>query len=104
MFDRGEIDSYPVYRPSGSGGPHIEWIMADKGEYGSRRHRPDDLPAYEDKSGGSSYWLWGKRHRETGPFVPGPDTKYALNNEYLSKEQFEALTPEERAAMRPQKP
>ena len=116
MFDKGEAESFPVYHETGGGrggnGAWVEWVTFPGRDFGNRlgnRHRDNDLPAYEDESGAVSYWLHGHRHRENGPFSSDPNNpdytdSYELGGKQFSKAQYDALTPEERAALRPKKP
>ncbi len=96
MFDKRLIESFPRKKED-----HIVWLLRDN--WTDFRHRPDNLPAYEDAAGEVSYWFKNKRHREDGEWASSmpEEQRYALNDKFYTEEQFYAMTPEQRKALRP---
>lgn len=67
-------------------------------------HREGDLPAKEWKDGAKSWWKKGLRHREDGHAIEYADgnKEYWLNNQYYSKEEWEAEVAKLKAPKIPQ--
>jgi hypothetical protein len=75
-------------------GPAMIWANGDKAWYvDSKLHRTDG-PAVIWSSGSKLWYVDDKRHRLDGPAVEWPDgdKEWWVDGEYLTEEQFNALT------------
>ncbi len=76
------------------GGPAMEKLDGYKVWYNKGLLHREDGPAMEDADGGKYWYLNGKLHRVGGPAVimANGQVEYWLDNEMLTKDQWEART------------